>query len=177
MHVLHHICAKVVDEEWRVKPLWIRYFISPGVYIFHPVPPSPRPSGLWFFSFFCLLKELTVLLSVSALSECLCCALFPSPSVWWEKLEITMSGGGVRPLCSLFHLFSLCSHFARWQWCSLQISCRCGPFDTFQDKMHTPYSCAHTYTCKWRALTCLRLNIHIKFLAHAHTALHSVEMR
>lgn len=70
MHVLHHICAKVVEEEWRVKPLWIRCFISAGVYIFHPVPPSPRLSALWFFSFFCLLKELTVLHSVSALSVC-----------------------------------------------------------------------------------------------------------
>ena len=56
MHVSHHICAKVVEEEWRVKPLKMRYFISPGVYIFHP-PFLHSPLCLSALSFFSPVAE------------------------------------------------------------------------------------------------------------------------
>lgn len=145
MHVLHHICAKVREEEWRVKLPWIRYLISAGVYIFHPIPPSPLLASLLFdfsLSSVCWKSWLCCSQWVLQVSVCAmhCSLLF---SLWWEKLEITMSGGGVRPLCFLFHLFSLCSHFCRWQWFSLQVSCRCGPFGTFWGSIF--YAHKHTH--------------------------------
>lgn len=150
MHVLHHICANVLEEEWRVKLLWIRYLISAGVYIFHPIPPSPRLSSLWFLSFFCLLKELTVLLSVSALSECLCCALFP-PFFHCDEKSLKKQCLGVEwhpsVLCFISSLSVLTS--ADDEWYSLQVSCRCGPFGTFWGSIF--YAHKHTH---WDVSVC-----------------------
>lgn len=102
MHVLHH-----TRKKRKVKPLWMRYFISPVVHIFHPIPPFPRLSALWFFSLFFFWKSwLFCSRSENSKWACVLC-IVPSSSIWWEKLEKTMSGGGVRPLCCLFHLFSL----------------------------------------------------------------------
>lgn len=158
-HVLHHTRVKVVKEEWRVKPWWIRCLISSAVSIFHPAPHSCL-SVLWFlFSLFLLFAERA---DCAALSECSKrtggYVLFPSSSIWWEKLDKTMSGGGVRPLCSLFHLLSrslslfllLCSRFSRWQWCSLQISCRCGTFHLLWHTLNThpcPHANIHAKIC------------------------------
>lgn len=100
MHVLHHTCVKVVEEEWRLKG--ISYFISPAVVIFHPIPPSPHLSTLWFSLSSAVFAERADCAGVSKHSKWVCV-------LWieWGKLEITMSVGRVRPLCSLFHLFSL----------------------------------------------------------------------
>lgn len=159
MHVLHHTSVKVVEEEWRVKPLWIRYFISPAVYIFHPVPPSPRLSALWFFSFFCLLKELTVLLRKRVCVLCIVLSLLSS--IWWEKLEITMSGGGVRPLCSLFHLFSL------WSDALCRSPAGVGLWPPLGQIAHSSL-CTHTCTLRCEC-ECTCSNIIIKALARAYT--------
>lgn len=149
MHVLHRTRVKVVEEEWRVKPLWIRCFISPAVYIFHPVPPSPRLSPLWFFFLFLLLAERA---DCAALGECSkrACVLCIVPfflNMMRKAWNNNVWGRRERPLCSLFHLLSLflCSCFSRWQWCALQISCRCEPFDPLWDKLHI-HACVHTPT-------------------------------
>lgn len=171
MHVLHHTSVKVVEEEWKVNPLWIRFFISPAVYIFHPIPPFPRLSALWFFSF-CWKSWLYCSQWVLQVSVCAVhCS--PLPQYDEKSLKKTMSEGRVRPLCSLFHLFFL-SFFVSSddRWCSLKTNCRCAPFSTEANctliLVHT-----HTYRKMWvRTQTRTCLHIYIKALARSYTVHH-----
>lgn len=159
MHVLHHTGVKVV-EEWGVKPQWIRYFISPAVSIFHPVPPSPRLSALWFFFLFLLFAERA---DCAALSVCMRRIVPFFLSMMRKAWNNNVWGWSATPLFSVSSPLPLCSRFSRWQWCSLQISCRCGPFDPLWDKLHS-HPCAHTHTYTPR-FECKGVHRH----AHAHT--------
>lgn len=168
MHVLHRTCAEAVKERWRVKPLWMRYFISAGVYIFHPVPPSPRLCALWFSPFLLFAERA----GCAALSECSewvsVLRIVPFFGFWWETLEITMSGGRARTLCSLFHLFPL-PLFSLLQMTAmpsaglLQVRT---VWHLLGQNAHSIFFCAHTKLwMRELARTCLRSNIHIKLLA------------
>lgn len=113
-------------------------FISSGVHIFHCIPPSPRlSSALWFLSFFCVLKELTVLLSLGVLSVCALHCSLPL-SVMRKAWKNNVWGQSETPLMSVSSLLlALCSRFSRWQRWSLQISYRCELFHTCCDVKHT----------------------------------------
>lgn len=149
IHVLHLICVEGIRGGAKSKAfadevlylLWCPYAA-------HPV----LASTLWFLPFFCVLKEPTVLLSLGVRSVCVPHCSLPL-SVMRKAWKNNVWGQSRTPLMSVSSpLLILCSRFSRWQRWSLQISYRCGPFDTFWCKTNN-YSCACTDTRNKRVPT------------------------
>lgn len=115
--------------------------------------PAAHPvlaSTLWFLSFFCVLKEPTVLLSLGVRSVCVPHCSLPL-SVMRKAWKNNVWGQSRTPLMSVSSLLLiLCSRFSRWQRWSLQISYRCGPSDTFWCKTNN-YSSVCTVAWNKRA--------------------------
>lgn len=106
MHVLHHTSVKLVAEEWKAKPLWIRYFT-----------PPPHPS----FSLHSLIFDFppAVPLTHPQCERCIVPLVLNMTRKAWKN--------NVWGLRGEWDLFVLCFifGFSRWQWCSLKTDCRC----------------------------------------------------
>lgn len=155
MLVLHHTSVKVVESK---APLDKVLYLPSCLYL------SPHPSSyspLCSLIFLCLVfAERAVCAALSEFSFCLCACVLCIVPVFLNMMRKAWNnnvwGWRATPLFSVSSLFPLCSRFSRWQWCSLQISCRCGPFEPPRT------NCKHTYTLRCE---CKCLHRHV----HAHT--------
>lgn len=149
IHVLHLICTKGITGGAKSKALVdeVLYLLWCPHLSLQPSLSSPRlSSALWFLSFFCVLKELTVLLSLGVLRVCEPHCSLPL-SVMRKAWKNNVWGQNQTPLMSVSSLLILCSCFSRRQRRSSQTSNRCAPFDTLHCKTHNYVCKTHNYVC------------------------------